>query len=54
MVDFSMDIHILLKKLESHCAALCDMGSLGDSPVSSKSSSDDFFFFFKPETSLNP
>ena len=56
MVGFGIYIHIPLKKNSSHrCAARCDRGSLGDSPVSCKSIS-----FFKAKigppqtkTSLN-
>ena len=45
MVDFGMDIHIPLQtKTSCMCAACCDRGSLGDSPVSWKSNSDDFPF----------
>ena len=61
MVDFGKDIHIPLQKKASRtCAARCDRGSLGDSPVSWKSNSDDFPFFKaksgppQPEKSLNP
>ena len=44
MVDFGIDIHILLPKNESHVRNLLRQGSLGDSPVSWKSKSDDFPF----------
>ena len=49
MVDFGIDIHIPLQKKPSRtCAACCDRGSLGDSPVSWKLNSD-YFPFFLPK-----
>ena len=59
MIDFGIDIHIPLKNSSRMCAARCDRGFLGDSPVSCKLNSDDFPFFkakigpTQPDENLN-